>query len=227
VSSTDSVLGKAARRARSSDRFAVPREGLTLLAGIVGLMWLVEIVNAADGYALSNDGIYSRSVSHLWGIFTSPFIHENFAPHLLDNTIPLVFLGVIIAWRGAVRLAVVTAIVIVLGGLGTWLIGPAGVSTIGASGVVFGYATYLLTRGFFDRKLWEIATAVIVGAVWGATLLASLEPHKYISWQGHLMGGVAGVVAAYATASRDKRREDNGRRPLSRGERPAIGAPSK
>jgi membrane associated rhomboid family serine protease len=220
VSSTNSALGKAARRARTSDRFQVPREGLTLLAGIVGLMWIVEIVNAADGYALSGDGIYSRSVSHLWGIFTAPFIHENFAPHLLDNTIPLVFLGVIIAWRGAQRLAAVTAIVIVLGGLGTWLIGPAGVSTIGASGVVFGYATYLLTRGFFDRKLWEIATAVIVGAVWGGTLLASLEPHKYVSWQGHLMGGVAGVVAAYAMASRDRR--DNGKK--LQPQRPAIEA---
>ena len=127
-------------------------------------------------------------------------------PHLIANTIPLVFMGLIIALRGARRLATVTAIVIVLGGLGTWLIGPADVSTIGASGVVFGYATYLLTRGFFDRSALELLTAVVVGAVWGGTLLASLEPHKYISWQGHLCGGIAGVVAAGMMARRDGKR---------------------
>ncbi len=214
------MIGKVASRATKSDRWQVQREGFTLLFGVVALMWLVEVVNAIDGYALRSDGIYSRSVSHLWGIFTSPFIHENFAPHLLDNTIPLVFMGLFIAWKGAQRLALVTAIVIVLGGLGTWLIGPANVSTIGASGVVFGYATYLLTRGFFDRSMLEILVAVIVGAVWGGTLLASLEPHRYISWQGHLCGGIAGVVAAYTIAHRDRRLEP-GKRPPGR---PAVQA---
>ena len=72
--------------------------------------------------------------------------------HLIDNTIPFVFMGVIIALRGAARLALVTLIVIVVGGLGTWLIAPAGTETVGASGVVFGYATYLFARGLFDRS---------------------------------------------------------------------------
>ena len=206
MSTTQSVIAKAAGRASKSERWALQREGFKLLGGIVALMWLVEAVDAIDGYGLNGDGIYARSVSHLWGIFTSPFIHANFTPHLIDNTIPLVFMGLIIALRGARRLATVTAIVIVLGGLGTWLIGPADVSTIGASGVVFGYATYLLTRGFFDRSALELLTAVVVGAVWGGTLLASLEPHKYISWQGHLCGGIAGVVAAGMMARRDGKR---------------------
>ena len=122
-----------------------------LLGGIVALMWLVEAVNWIDGYKLDSDGIVPRSFGHLWGIFTSPFIHENFAPHLLDNTIPLVFMGVIIALAGAARLAGVTFIVILVGGLGTWLIAPSGTVTIGASGVVFGYATYLFARGFFEQ----------------------------------------------------------------------------
>jgi membrane associated rhomboid family serine protease len=166
-------------------------------------MWLVEIVNWIDGYGLDQDGIYSRSFSHLWGILTAPFIHVNFAPHLLDNTIPLVFMGVIIALRGARRLALVSAIVIVLGGLGTWLIGPAGVSTIGASGMVFGYATYLLTRGLFDRSLLELLTGGFVGVIWGGVLLSSLVPQAHVSWQGHLCGGIAGVIAAWYLAQKD------------------------
>lgn len=197
--------GPLGRRGRSA-RWQIQHGGIELLLGIVALMWLVEIVNWIDGYGLDNDGIYSRSVSHLWGIFTAPFIHANFAPHLLDNTIPFVFMGVIIALRGARQLAIVTAIVIVLGGLGTWLIGPAHVSTIGASGVVFGYATYLLTRGLFNRSLLELLTGGVVGVIWGGALLSSLVPHTGVSWQGHLCGGLAGVVAAYVLARQDPRR---------------------
>ncbi len=196
--------GSRGLRGRSA-RWQIQRGGLELLFGIVALMWVVEIVNWIDGYGLDSDGIYSRSVSHLWGIFTSPFIHANFAPHLLDNTIPFVFMGVIIAFRGARQVAIVTAIVIVLGGLGTWLIGPAHVSTIGASGVVFGYATYLLTRGLFNRSLLELLTGGLVGVFWGGALLSSLVPHTGVSWQGHLSGGLAGVVAASVLARRDRR----------------------
>jgi membrane associated rhomboid family serine protease len=196
--------GSRSLRSRTA-RWQIQRGGIELLLGVVALMWLVEIVNWIDGYGLDHDGIYSRSVSHLWGIFTAPFIHANFAPHLLDNTIPFVFMGVIIALRGARQVAIVTAIVIVLGGLGTWLIGPAHVSTIGASGVVFGYATYLLTRGLFNRSLLELLTGGLVGVFWGGALLSSLVPHTGVSWQGHLSGGLAGVVAAYVLARKDRR----------------------
>jgi membrane associated rhomboid family serine protease len=92
----------------------------------------------------------------------------------------------------------VSAIVILLGGLGTWLISPSNAVTIGASGLVFGYATYLLARGFFDRSALELLTGLVVGLVWGGALIGSLVPHDHVSWQGHLCGGVAGVIAAYA-----------------------------
>ncbi|HEY2437575.1 MAG TPA: rhomboid family intramembrane serine protease [Solirubrobacteraceae bacterium] len=171
-------------------------EGIRLLVGIVAVMWIVEIINTLDSNNLDRDGIYGRSFSHVWGILTAPFIHASFG-HLIGNTIPLVFLGLIIALRGAARLALVTAIVIVIGGLGTWLISPAGVSTVGASGLVFGYAAYLLARGFFDRSLLETLTGLIVGIVWGGALLASIVPHYGVSWQGHVCGAVAGVLAAW------------------------------
>jgi len=182
------------------------REGLTLLAGIVALMWLIEVINTLDSNRLDSDGIYPRNVDHLWGIFTAPFLHVSFA-HLIGNTIPFVFMGVIIALRGAGRLALVTLIVIVIGGLGTWLVSPAHAATgqpivtVGASGVVFGYATYLLTRGVFDRSVLELMTGVVVGVVWGGALLASLVPHQQVSWQGHVCGAIAGVIAAWWLAS--------------------------
>jgi membrane associated rhomboid family serine protease len=201
------------------------REGIALLGGIVALMWVVEVINTLDSNRLDGDGIHPRNVTHLWGILTSPFLHASFQ-HLIANTIPFVFMGLIIALAGAGRLALVTAIVIVVGGLGTWLIGPAGYSTIGASGVVFGYATYLLTRGLFDRSVLEILTGVVVGVVWGGALLSSLVPQTGVSWQGHLCGGIAGVAAAWVLAGRRRDARPRGGRPESAG-RPTAGTPAR
>jgi membrane associated rhomboid family serine protease len=176
-------------------------EGVQLLAAIVAVMWLVEVVNALDSNRLTADGIYARNVDHLWGVLTAPFIHASWQ-HLIGNTVPFVFMGLIIALRGAARLALVTAIVIVIGGLGTWLVSPSNVSTIGASGVVFGYAAYLLVRGVFDRSVLEMLTGAVVGAVWGGALLTSVVPHAGISWQGHVCGAIGGVIAAYLLSGR-------------------------
>jgi membrane associated rhomboid family serine protease len=177
-------------------------EGLSLLVGIVAIMWIVEVVNSVDSYRLDTDGgIIPRDVDRVWAIFTSPFLHAGWQ-HLIDKTIPFVFMGVIIALRGAAKLALVTLIVILVGGLGTWLIAPAGTETVGASGVVFGYATYLFTRGLFERSALQIFTGVIVGVVWGGALLSSIVPHAGVSWQAHVCGAIGGVVAAWLLAAR-------------------------
>ena len=172
-------------------------EGLVVLAGVVAIMWIVEAVNSLDSNALSkSDGIYARNVGHIWAIFTAPFLHFSWQ-HLIANTVPFVFMGVIIAVQGARKFLLVTLIIIVIGGIGTWLIAPSGTDTAGASGVVFGYATYLVTRGFFDRSALELFTGGVVGVVWGGALLSSIVPHYGISWQGHACGAIAGVIAAY------------------------------
>jgi membrane associated rhomboid family serine protease len=161
-------------------------------------MWVLEAINSVDSGSLSlNDGILPRNVSHLWAVITAPFLHFSWG-HLIANTVPFLFMGALIALRGAVRLALVTAIVILIGGIGTWLIAPSGTDTVGASGVVFGYATYLLTRGFFNRSALELGIGALVGLVWGGALLASIVPHYGISWQGHVCGAIGGIVAAYA-----------------------------
>jgi membrane associated rhomboid family serine protease len=173
------------------------REGIVLLLAIVAVMWLLEAINSVDHNALDNSaGLIPRDTGRLWTIFSSPFLHASFYPHLIDNTIPLLFMGAIIALRGARRLALVTLVVIVVGGLGTWLISPAGTITIGASGLVFGYATYLLARGLFNRSALELAVGLIVGVVWGGALVASIVPHAGVSWQAHVCGALGGLIAA-------------------------------
>jgi membrane associated rhomboid family serine protease len=178
--------------------------GFELLLALVAVMWVVEVINSLDSNRLdTGGGIYARNVDRLWAIFTAPFLHASFG-HLIANTVPFVFLGLIIALRGAARLAVISLIVIVVGGLGTWLLSPSGGPTVGASGLVFGYATYLLTRGFFDRRVLEILTGALVAITWGWVLLLSLVPQPDVSWEGHVAGAVGGVVAAWLLARRDR-----------------------
>jgi membrane associated rhomboid family serine protease len=173
--------------------------GLKLLAALVGLMWLSEIVDTATNGALDQYGIISRDPEGLLGVVTAPFLHLGFG-HLISNTLPLVTLGALIAISGAVRLFAVTAIVTVIGGFGTWLVSPPNTITIGASGLVFGFAAYLIARGIFNRRLSQVLVGVLVVLVWGSALLGGLLPQDGISWQGHLFGAIAGIIAAWVLA---------------------------
>jgi membrane associated rhomboid family serine protease len=173
-----------------------------LLAAMIGLMWVVQVVNSLDSYRLDQDGIRPRQVSGLSGILFAPFLHVSYA-HLLGNTVPFVILGATIALTDGMRLAWVTVIVGLVAGLGTWLIAGGGTTTVGASGLVFGYATYLIGRGVFSHRLLQLAIGVAVGLVFGLTLLYSLIPRGGVSWQDHLFGALGGILAARGLTSRD------------------------
>jgi membrane associated rhomboid family serine protease len=176
------------------------KEGARVVFGIAAAMWVVEVVDSLDSHRLDRDGIVPRSVSHLYGIVFAPFLHASFG-HLIANTIPFVLLGLAIALASAARVVAVTAIVALSSGVGTWLTAPAGSVTLGASGVVFGYATYLISRGMFNRRIGELAMGVVVGVLFGGALLSGLLPHSGISWQAHLFGGIGGVLAAQMLAA--------------------------
>jgi membrane associated rhomboid family serine protease len=190
-------------RQQARDRFAAQAGGLRALGALVGVMWAVEIVNSLDSYRLDKDGIVPRSFAHLDGVLFAPFLHASWS-HLISNTVPFVILGLAIALAGAVRLLEVSAIVALISGLGTWLIAPSNSVTVGASGIVFGYATYLISRGVFTRRVLEILLGVVVLVVFGGALLYDLIPHSGISWQAHLFGGIGGVVAASLLSERSK-----------------------
>ncbi len=168
--------------------------GLVLIGAMVALMWVLETIDVVGGN-LDANGIHPRDVDTLPDIAFAPFLHAGWG-HLIGNTVPFVVLGGAIALSGLARTAAVTVIVALVGGFGTWLIGPADTNHIGASGLVFGFAAYLIARGAVSRRALHLAAGVAVIAVYGATLLFGFIPHPGISWQGHLFGAVGGVVAA-------------------------------
>jgi len=167
-----------------------------VVAALAALMWVVEVVDQVAGGRLDRNGIEPRELDGLDGVVWAPFLHGGF-DHLIGNMIPFLLLGFAIAFSGVARVVLVTVVVAVVGGLGTWLAAPGGTVHIGASGIVFGYAGYLVARGVFSRSAGQIVLGVVVLVIWGTTLLRGLVPETGISWQGHLFGAIGGVIAAW------------------------------
>lgn len=178
------------------------RQGLIAVAVMAAIMWLVEAIDQISGADLDRYGIEPRQTDGLAGILTAPFLHSGFG-HLIANTVPFLVLGAVIALSGLVRMLAATAIIALIAGIGAWLTGPERTNHIGASGIVVGYATYLIVRGILSRSLLHLTVGVVVLALYGPTVLSSFVPTDGISWQSHLFGGIGGVVAAFVL---DRRR---------------------
>ncbi|MFD4561472.1 rhomboid family intramembrane serine protease [Streptomyces sp. NPDC058469] len=169
-----------------------------LMVGWVALLWLLEVVDVLSGHALDGFGIIPREPSELIDVVPAAFIHFGFA-HVAANSVPLLVFGFLAALGGIRRFAAVCALIIVADGLGVWLISPAHTNTAGASGLIFGLFGFLLVGGFAERRPLGIVVGLLVGAVWGGTILFGLAPTQSgVSWQAHLVGLVAGVGAAFA-----------------------------
>ncbi|MEU5318838.1 rhomboid family intramembrane serine protease [Streptomyces sp. NPDC021056] len=173
------------------------RAAAKLMLGWVALLWLLEVMDAVSGHALDDFGIVPRESSELIDVVPASFIHFGWA-HIAANTVPLLVMGFLAALGGIRRFLAVCALVIVADGLGVWLIAPAHTNTAGASGLIFGLFGFLLVSGFVERRLLGVMAGLLVGAVWGSSILTGLAPTQTgVSWQGHLLGLVAGVAAAF------------------------------
>ncbi|MBE9498148.1 MULTISPECIES: rhomboid family intramembrane serine protease [Streptomyces] len=170
-----------------------------LIVAWVALLWVLEAVDQASGNALDSFGIQPRRVGELVDVVPSAFMHFGFE-HLMANTLPLLVLGFLAALRGVGRFLAVAAIIVVVSGLGVWLIAPAGSNTAGASGLIFGLFGYLVARGFVDRRITDVALGTVVAVFYGSLLWGVLPTDSGISWQGHLFGLIGGVLAARLTA---------------------------
>jgi membrane associated rhomboid family serine protease len=168
---------------------------LIIMCSVGLLLWVVQFVNASDSYDLDRFGLKPRHVDGLWGVVTMPFLHSSYG-HMFSNTVPVVLIGWVLLLSGLRTWATVTVLVVLVGGVLTWLVGPGHSVIVGASGMVFGWLGYLLARAYFSRKLKWIVVAVLVLLFFG-TLLFGLFPtlNSDVSWQAHLCGFVAGVGA--------------------------------
>ncbi|PID49109.1 MAG: rhomboid family intramembrane serine protease [Proteobacteria bacterium] len=178
------------------------REELPMMLAFVALIWLVFLSDLVLPGSFDHYGLVPRDMGGLVGIFTMPFLHGNFG-HLLSNTVPLLVLLTLLAGSRADSIKVVLVIVI-LGGLLLWLMGRGASLHIGASGLVFGLAAFLVVSGLLERRPLPLFIAVLVVLLYGSTLVSGLMPwQRGVSWEGHLFGVMAGIAAAWWLA-RDK-----------------------
>ena len=185
---------------RAAQRPAWQVAAIATLA-FVAALWAIELVDVALSNRLDGWGIRPRSGEGLLGILAAPLLHGGW-DHLSANTVPALVLGFLTLATGVARGLAATAVIWVLGGLAVWLVAGSGSVHLGASGLVFGWITYLLVQGFVDHKPWEIVIGIVVLLVYGGVLWGVLPGQPGVSWQGHLFGAVAGVVAAFAVSER-------------------------
>lgn len=174
---------------------------------LVAVMWVIRALDTALPGSFNNHGLRSWDLTSVYGLAASPMLHTGW-PHLMANSVPLLILGCLVAIEGARRFWLVTVIVALLGGVGTWVVNPPGVITVGASVLVFGYFGYVVARAFFigtvAHRLGYAVIAIGVIVFYGGSMVGGVLPLvPGISWQAHLFGAIGGVAAAMLLRSRD------------------------
>lgn len=169
------------------------------------VMWAIFALETMLNVEWSVYGLAPRHTDALLGIFTTPFLHGDLA-HIISNSLPFfVLMGMIIFFYP--RVAFSALLVIYLGtGVLMWLLAdPEDIFStfyrrsyhIGASGVVYGMAAFLAFTGFFRRNTRAIVISLVVVFYYGGMIWGVLPLQEGVSWEGHLLGAVMGVIAAY------------------------------
>ena len=181
------------------------QQAAVVAAAFVALLWAAELVDTLAAHRFDDDGIRPRTDEGLLGILLAPLLHGGW-DHLVANTVPALVLGFLALVRGLARGLAATAVIWLLGGLGVWLLAASHGIHIGASGLVFGWLTYVVVRGIVNRHAGEIAIGVVVVLLYGGLIWGVLPGQPGVSWQGHLFGALAGVFAAVVVGDRSRTR---------------------
>ncbi|MBS1950923.1 MAG: rhomboid family intramembrane serine protease [Bacteroidetes bacterium] len=167
-------------------------------------MWLVFTVEVTYNIDLGYLGIYPRTFHGLAGILFAPLLHGSLG-HLFSNTFPLLFLGTLLYFfydriGGIVffRCYFITNFLV-------WLLSPRLSYHIGASGLIYGLASFLILFGILRQDFLSLTISLIIMFVYGGAILSGVAPtDPHISWEAHLFGALTGVVTAFDLANRKK-----------------------
>lgn len=176
--------------------YAAVGRAFVAMCAVVPVLFAIEALDYWLGLGLDpRGGIIPRSVYGLDGVIFSPLLHDGF-DHLYGNSVPLILLGTFVLAAGYRRFVWSTAFIMLVSGLGVWIVGTPDTVVVGASGVIFGYFGLLLARGIVERTWWNLGVVGLVGLLYWWQLFGILPSDPYISWQGHLFGFLGGAVAA-------------------------------
>ena len=194
--SYDALRDEQAARFGTEAFYAALGRAFVAMCAVVPVLFLIEALDV--GLRANLDilaGIIPRRIEGLDGVFFSPFLHANW-DHLYSNSVPLILLGTFVLAAGAYRFLWSTLLIIMVSGIGVWFVGSPGSVVVGASGVIFGYLGLLFARGFVERTWWNLGVAAFMGLLYWWQLYSVFPTDQPVSWQGHLLGLVGGVIAA-------------------------------
>jgi len=198
----DDLTSVKRRGGRNSLSVGKAVRALVFMAGFLGLLWVIQLANWADSYRLDMSfGIVPRSDGHLADIFTAPFLHFSWQ-HLEGNSVPLLVLGFLAAYRGIAKFIAVTVIAVITSGLAVWLFQSGNELTVGASGLIFGYFGYVVVRGLFDRNFVDAIVGALAAVAYAYILTVAIPGTPGVSWIGHAGGLVGGVLAGWILRTR-------------------------
>lgn len=173
---------------------------LAVVAGFVSLVWAVSLTGLAFDSLVSASALIPRDLGQWWGIWTTVLVHSDLS-HLLANSAPLVVFLLLLQTKGARHLYLTLPLCVTLSGLLLWCFGRHG-AHIGASGLVFALFACHVADAFFMRGWLDIlvSAAVLIGYGW--LVFGVLPSDPGVSWEGHLLGAIAGVLSSWI-ASRE------------------------
>lgn len=140
-------------------------------------------------------GVFPRSLDALTGILTFPFIHKDY-DHLFSNAVPLFVLMAMLHYFYKDMASKVLLLVWLFGGAWLWMGGRPSYH-IGASGVVYGLAAFIFFSGIWRKWRNMLAVSMIVVFLYGGMIWGIFPWFKETSWEGHLFGGMAGLLLSW------------------------------
>lgn len=161
----------------------------------VAILWLIKFMEMSFNFRLTSFGLFPRTYSGLAGIIASPLIHSNIY-HLFSNSIPLLILGSIIFYFYRAIAFQVFFWIYFITGIWVWTAGRD-LYHIGASGLIYGFVSFLFFSGLFRKDKRLLALSLLVTFVYGSLVWGVLPFRKGVSWESHLLGSVAGIIIAF------------------------------
>ena len=171
--------------------FRIFLPALLLVVLIVG----VKIVEEYLGVRWSKYGVFPRSLKGVLGIILSPFIHGDWK-HVFNNSVPLLVLGTSLRYFYKDISKEVFLWSWFMSGLWLWSIGRSSFH-IGASGIVYALASFLFFSGLIRKHTRLLAVSFVVVFLYGSMVWGLFPIKEHISWEGHLSGGLAGIILAW------------------------------
>ncbi|KPL14566.1 MAG: hypothetical protein AMS26_10305 [Bacteroides sp. SM23_62] len=158
------------------------------------LIWMIKITEVALEMDFAHLGLFPLKTSGLKGILLAPMIHADFK-HLFDNSLPLYLLSIAIFYFYRPVSYRVFFLVWFISGLIVWLTArPA--YHIGASGLVYGFASFVFFSGVIRNNIHLLAISLIVVFLYGSLVWGIFPYDLRISWESHLVGGLTGLSMA-------------------------------